>query len=109
MDQRTARIRALNDQLRVNGTGGQVMATAGVNGRGAAFVQAAATAVRAFNSFDKANDPHCEHDFGAVEVEGAKLFWKIDYYTPGLEAGSEDPSDAAKTVRVLTIMLAEEY
>ena len=31
------------------------------------------------------------------------------YYDPSLEAGSADPADPAKTTRVLTLMLAEEY
>jgi hypothetical protein len=50
-----------------------------------------------------------EHDFGSFEVGHRKLFWKIDYYDPTLAFGSDDPSDPAKTARVLTIMLAEEY
>ena len=55
------------------------------------------------------NDPHGEHDFGSFELCGRKLFWKIEYYDPDLQHGSEDPADPAKTMRVLTVMLAEEY
>jgi hypothetical protein len=60
------------------------------------------------------NDPHGEHDFGASEHAGHKIFWKIDYYDrasfgTGHDMGSEDPSDPAKTLRILTIMLASEY
>ncbi|MGC1470869.1 MAG: DUF3768 domain-containing protein [Sphingorhabdus sp.] len=59
--------------------------------------------------FAGGDDPHCERDFGAFEYEGERLFWKIDYYDPTLTFGSEDPTDLAKTQRVLTIMLANDY
>ncbi len=49
------------------------------------------------------------HDFGAVEIDGEKLFWKIDYYNRDMTAGSEDPANEKETRRVLTIMLAIEY
>ena len=66
--------------------------------------------VIAFDDFNADNDPHREHDFGSFELNGDKLFWKIDYYsTDDPDLGSEDPSDPAKTERVLTVMLAEEY
>jgi hypothetical protein len=59
--------------------------------------------------FTNDNDPYGEHDFGAFDVDGARLFWKIDYYDRSLSGGSPDPTDPAVTCRVLTIMLAWEY
>ena len=61
------------------------------------------------NSFNDDNDPWGEHDFGAVEVLGSKVFWKIDYFDATLTAGAEDPSDVKTCVRVLTVMLPDEY
>jgi hypothetical protein len=52
--------------------------TAGVQGRGENFLARALVAVRSFNAFDADNDPYAEHDFGAFEIEGTRLFWKID-------------------------------
>lgn len=65
--------------------------------------------VRSFEDFTDNNDPHGEHDFGAIEFAGEKCFWKIDYYDLSLSWGAEDPADISKTKRVLTIMLASEY
>ena len=65
--------------------------------------------VAAFAEFTADNDPHGEHDFGNFEEMGRKVFWKIDYYTLDMAAGSDQPEDPAQTLRVLTIMLAEEY
>jgi hypothetical protein len=62
-----------------------------------------------FDDFTPDNDPHGEHDFGAFEFNGHKIIWKIDYYDPTLQFGSEDPSSRELTKRVLTTMLASEY
>ncbi len=62
-----------------------------------------------FHDFNAANDPHGEHDFVALAINGAHVFAKIDYYSLDLMAGSDDPSDPARTTRVMTIMTAEEY
>ncbi len=66
-------------------------------------------AVRSFSAFTSGNDPHREHDFGALIVRGERLFWKIDYYDVDLTYGSAAPEDPSVTQRVLTIMLASEY
>jgi len=55
------------------------------------------------------NDPHGEHDFGAVEEAGVRYFWKIDYYDRDMTMGSDDPADPEVTTLVLTVLLASEY
>jgi len=110
----TAKIRELNDAFRTGKQPnlGRIMITSGVRDLVAAWplgVVAIHAKVAAFTDFSEDNDPHGEHDFGSFEHAGEKLYFKIDYYDKQLEYGSEDPSDPAKTTRVLTIMLASEY
>jgi hypothetical protein len=99
----------LNDQLRQTLAGGVLVTTPGVIALGQARQLTLLDAVAKFDTFDESNDPYGEHDFGAVEVEGERLFWKIDYYDRSLSAHSPDPADPSVTTRVLTIVLAEEY
>ena len=104
----TLRIKELNDRFRQTFIGGRVLVTIGVRDRGMPFVSAAVEAVQRFNGFTTENDPHEEHDFGSVLVDGQKVFWKIDYYGTDMTTGSPDPSDPHETTRVMTIMLARE-
>ncbi|HUU46823.1 MAG TPA: DUF3768 domain-containing protein [Acidobacteriota bacterium] len=69
----------------------------------------AGKAVAAFEAFTPDNDPHGEHDFGALDVQGKRVFFKADYYDLPMTAHSPDPANPAVTRRVLTIMLASEY
>lgn len=107
--QRTARIRELNDRLRANFVSGVVTITIGVRQLRPYVLSQVLAGVREFDAFTTDNDPHGEHDFGTLVVEGSRIFWKIDYYDKRLEAGSEDPSSSDATTRVLTIMRATEY
>jgi hypothetical protein len=91
------------------GIGGKVYMTRGIAALSRADQSAIREKVERFNDFTPGNDPYGEHDFGAFEHAGEKIFWKIDYYDRALEMGSEDPADPNCTTRVLTIMLAEEY
>ena len=109
MPEQATTIAALNDQFRKTLDGGKVMITRGVSALGSTAVGDLLVEVRTFGCFTEDNDPHGEHDFGVVNYDGHKLFWKIDYYDPSLNFHSEDAADPAKTVRVLTIMLADEY
>ena len=66
-------------------------------------------AVKTFDAFTEGNDPWGEHDMGAFDVEGQRIFFKLDYFDLTRSRHSPDPRDATITERVLTIMLAEEY
>lgn len=103
------RIATLNDRFRRSFVGGRVMMTIGVSSLPEVQQLQAIKAMQTFSEFDDDNDPHGEHDFGKLEIEGRRFFWKIDYYNRQLTAGSEDPADPNRTTRVLTLMLAEEY
>ena len=62
------------------------------------------------DEFTPENDPWEEHDFGAITVSSARLFWKITTtMTRPSPLGRKTQSDSAKCVRVLTLMLADEY
>ena len=107
--QNAERIRMLNDNFRSTFIGGHVLMTAGVSELPMDVKANALLKVKSFNEFTRDNDPYGEHDFGFFEVAGDTFYWKIDYYDTDCQQGSEDPSDPAKTTRVLTIMLASEY
>lgn len=104
------RVQELNDVFRQTGRGnGQVMLTPGIMALGESGVRAVIAQVQQFNAFTKDNDPWGEHEFGAIDYDGQKIFWKIDCYNLDCSAGSENPANEAVTCRVLTIMLASEY
>ena len=109
VDQRSGRIRRLNDRLRQTLIGGTVNITQGVESLGLMAVSAILYCVRQFDEFSAANDPYDEHDFGALTSASQRILWKIDYYDLLLESGSPDPADPDVTTRVITIMLASEY
>jgi hypothetical protein len=83
--------------------------TQGVNALDDADREIVLALVRSFTEFDADCDPHGEHDFVSVEHDGTTYFAKIDYYDLSMEYASEDPSNPAQTVRVMTIMRADEY
>lgn len=102
-------IKTLNDKFRKTLLGGKVMLTRGIYSKGQACINEILDNVKMFNDFNHGNDPYNEHDYGSFEYEGEKIMWKIDYYDSDLRYYSNDPTDITKTIRVMTVMLAEEY
>ena len=78
------RIRELNNRFRTEGHGqGTLLVTSGIKAMGEDFVRQVVDAVRRFDGFDADNDPWAEHDFGAIEIQDERVFWKIDAYDEG--------------------------
>ncbi len=103
------RIRALNDELRRNLSTGTAVMTIGVAALGPELVERVVRAVATFNDFSEENDPHGERDFGMLNIDGHRVFYKIEYFDKSLTYHSPDPADPSVTERVITLMLAEEY
>jgi Protein of unknown function (DUF3768) len=103
-------ITELNDRFRQHNLGhGQVRIAPMVEMMPIEQREALLAAVRSFSDFNEDNDPYGEHDFGTVEFQGKKYFWKLDYYADdSYEYGAEDPSSPS-TRRVLTVMHSSEY
>jgi hypothetical protein len=83
--------------------------TPGVAALGQEAVDRIVKTIAVFDDFCHANDPYEEHDFGSFDAEGHTIFFKIDYFDRNLKYLSPDPTDPAVTVRVITVMLADEY
>ena len=109
-DDKTSKIRDLNDALRRRDVQhGMIVMTSGISAKGDAFVAKAMRGVAEFDAFDADCDPYGEHDFGALTIQGEKIFFKLDYYDLSMTAGSPDPADPSVTKRILTVMLASDY
>lgn len=106
---KTEQIRTLNDDLRQHLVGGMAVITPGIAALGQEAVERIIKTIAVYDDFCHANDPDEEHDFGAFDADGHRVFFKIDYYDKTLTYHSPDASDASVTERVITIMLAEEY
>ena len=68
-----------------------------------------ATRLAGATDFDEGDDPYGERDFGAFELWGERLFWKIDYFHPERDEHSPVKWRAELTRRAVTVMLASEY
>ena len=98
-----------NDNFRKHLSQGTLVLTQGIRSNTPDDLKEIITKVRTFDSFDENNDPYNEHDFGAFDYKGRKVFWKIDYYDHKILYLSPDVSNPRLTNKVLTIMYAEEY
>lgn len=106
---KTLLIQQLNDRLRMKHAGGRIMLTRGIQTLDRAHITNIMNSIAQFSDFNDRNDPYGEHDCATMEVDSVSILWKIDYYDETLTQHSSDASDENITVRILTVMLVDEY
>jgi hypothetical protein len=77
MPYRNQRTRSLNDEARMYLTDGTLFLTRGLADLPVDDQAAILERVRTFDQFTP-DDPYGEHDFGAFDHNGHRIFWKID-------------------------------
>lgn len=110
LSERADKIRQLNDQFRMRLKGsGKVIFVGELAAKEFEHRDKVFQAVMKFEAFNQGDDPYGEHDFGAFDLDGERYMFKIDYYDPSMDAGSDDPADPTKTLRVMSIFYASDY
>ena len=78
MPTKTEQTRTLNDDLRQHLVGGMAVITPGIAALGQEAVERIIKTIAVYDDFCHANDPNEEHDFGAFDADGHRIFFKID-------------------------------
>jgi hypothetical protein len=107
--ERLRKLAKLNDEFRARPSGRRLVMTAGIACLDRKTRVRVIEAVENFCSFSPENDPFGERNLGFFRLGDQGFFWRIDYYDPTYRRHSDDPSDPTLTIRVMTLMLAEEY
>lgn len=107
----TEKIRALNIAFwREPHKHGRLMMSRYIADRDPDFHTKCLEALRVYDGWNADNDPHGEADMCILDIDGEKVWAKLDYYSrANLNYGSEDPSDPAKTFRIGTLLFPDEY
>ena len=88
---------------------GQFVMTRGVAALGPDAQLALTRRVASFDAFNADSDPQGWHEMGVIDLDGTKVWFKIDLYDVDYTYGSPEPSDPDQTRRVLTLLLPSEY
>ncbi len=96
-DDKAEKVRELNDRFRRTFVGGTVLLTRGVDALENDIKRRVLVAIREFDNFVGDNDPYGTHEFGGVEIDGTRVWFKVDCYDRNHEYGSPDPSGSVPT------------
>jgi Protein of unknown function (DUF3768) len=95
---------ALNDRLRTTFKGGRIQMTRNVYDLDDRLRGRALSVLARYNSFDADSD----HDSGVFIFAGFAFEWRIEYRSVDGCGPAPDPTDAAKTSRVLTLFVVDD-
>ena len=107
----TAKIRELNIAFWRNPhVNGKLLMTRSIAERGVHFQLKCIHALHTYTGWNPDNDPHHEADMCVLDIDGEKVWAKLDCYDKhDQNYGSEDPTDPTKTLRVGTLLFPHEY
>ncbi|MGV1754893.1 DUF3768 domain-containing protein [Agrobacterium sp. CG674] len=110
-EDKKARIRQLNDEVRLNGVAlnARILTAGRLAQEDPVLGIVVGHYASKFTEFNEDNDPHGEHDCAKFTVKGQEFLFKFDYFALDEEHLSEHPEDPAVTIRVMTLMYAEDY
>jgi len=107
---KTERIAALNDLARAEAANFQL--SAGVLALPFNEQWRVREKVRSFDAWSEADDPYGERSGGSFEHDHVRYAWKVHYYADGepmrLPGRYNDPGDASRSQRVVSLRLASE-
>ena len=109
MNTRLQSIRALNDDARQRLTAGTANLSPGVMALGPAGVHRIIKAIASYDNFDPDDDRFEQHEAGTFDADGHTIFFKIDSLDLAEEGLSPDPADFEVTVRIINVMLTDEF
>ena len=101
----STRIAELNDAFRKTFLGGKIMLTRGISELPTDEQNAILALVRSFDDFTPDNDPYGEHDFGAIEHNGQRIFWKLDDYDATFQSLKSRGSNTSKCLHLVRMPL----
>jgi hypothetical protein len=107
VDTKLKEIRRLNDNFRTSFRGGRILFTGSVAELPDMVKAAVLGQIASFISFE--SNAHEEHDYGSFEYCNRMVCWKIEYWDLNLVNLSDDPSNPAKTKRLMIVGLREDW
>ena len=88
---------------------GRFLLMPGVAARPGSFQSTCISAVRSYNGFPDANEPYDTRRMSALEVDGERIWFRIDLYDEHYRSYPKNPINPSKTKRLLRVYSADDW